>query len=134
MPNDALRALEKVSAKIIFKNGKAYREAKIKPKEKIPSYTKIILKSAMLFNAVGGKAGLAIYMYLRWQRGMNKKKFGPDYYYAVSNDWLEDNYKVTRQTKYKAMKKLRDAGYIDFLDRNDSKGGLLRARLLINEE
>ena len=134
MHNAGLRALEKVSAKVIFKDGKAHIKSEGNPKKKISSYTKIILKSAMLFNAVGGKAGLAIYMYLRWQRGMNLKKFGPNYYYAISNDWLEDNYKVTRQTKYKAMKKLRDAGYIDFLDRNDSKGGLLRARLLINEE
>ena len=129
MFNAGLRALEKVSERVTFKNGKACRSKKKIIKKKIPNYTKIVLKSAMLCNAVAGKAGLAVYIYLKWMRDMNHKKKGPDYFYPISNDWLEKNYKTTRQSKYIAMKKLREAGYIDFLDREDSGGGLLRAKL-----
>ena len=121
-------ALMKNSIKVAFnKNGKAV-PLKFPKKKKIPAYTRIYMKSDLLFSNIAGKAGSKILLFLRWQTGMNGKN-----HYPISNDFLE-KYKITRQTKYAALKKLKDAGYIDVLDRSESKGGNLRVRLLINEE
>ena len=50
-------------------------------------------------------AGSKIYNYLRWQTGMNGKG-----YYPITNDYLAQ-YKITRQTKYAALKKLVRGGF-----------------------
>jgi len=120
-------ALAKDSIKIAFnKNGKAV-PVKFPKKKKIPPYTRIYLKSDLLFTNAAGKAGSKIYAYLRWQTGMNGKD-----YYAITNDFLEQ-YKITRQTKYAALKKLQKEGLIDVLGRSESKGGNLKVRLMIVE-
>ena len=121
-------AINKDSIKVIFKNGKAVTEDQ-KKKSKIQPYTKVILKSHMLFHAVAGKAGVAIYIYLKWQKGMNGDRF-----FEISNDWLGENYKVTRQTKYAALKKLKKEGLIEVLDRSECGGGNLKVRIRVNEE
>jgi hypothetical protein len=121
-------ALAKNSIRVTFnKNGKAV-PLKFPKKKKVAAYTRIYLKSDLLFTNIAGKAGSKIYAYLRWQTGMNGKG-----YYAITNDFLEQ-YKITRQTKYAALKKLKKEGLIDILDRSESKGGNLKVRLLINEE
>ena len=121
-------ALAKDSIKVAFnKNGKAVPVKFPKKKKKIDRYTRIYLKSDLLFTKYAGLAGSKIYAYLRWQTGMNGKG-----YYAITNDFLEQ-YKITRQTKYAALKKLQKEGLIDILDRSESKGGNLKVRLLIVE-
>ena len=40
---------------------------------------------------------------------------------------------MCRQTKYRALKKLKAEGLIDVLDRSESGGGNLKVRLLIVE-
>ena len=120
-------ALSKNSIKVAFnKNGKAV-SLKFPKKKKIPAYTRIYMKSDLLFSNIAGTAGSKILLFLRWQTGMNGKN-----HYAITNDFLE-KYKITRQTKYAALKKLKKAGFIDVLDRSESKGGNLKVRLLIVE-
>ena len=116
-------ALAKDSIKVAFnKNGKAVPVKFPKEKKKIDRYTRIYLKSDLLFTKYAGLAGSKIYNYLRWQTGMNGKG-----YYAITNDYLEQ-YKICRQTKYKALKKLQKEGLIDILERSESKGGNLKVR------
>ena len=120
-------SLVKNSIKVAFnKNGKAV-PLKFPKKKKIPAYTRIYMKSDLLFTNIAGKAGSKILLYLRWQTGMNGKN-----YYAITNDFLE-KYKITRQTKYAALKKLQKEGLIDVLGRSESKGGNLKVRLMIVE-
>ena len=120
-------SLAKNSIKVAFnKNGKAV-PLKFPKKKKIPAYTRIYMKSDLLFTNIAGKAGSKIYTYLRWQTGMNGKG-----YYAITNGFLEQ-YKITRQTKYTALKKLQKEGLIDVLKRSESKGGNLKVRLMIVE-
>ena len=120
-------ALAKNSIKVTFnKKGKAI-PLKFPKKKKVPAYTRIYLKSDLLFTTIAGMAGSKIYNYLRWQTGMNGKD-----YYAITNDFLEQ-YKITRQTKYAALKKLQKEGLIDVLRRSESKGGNLKVRLMIVE-
>ena len=121
-------ALAKTSIKIAFnKNGKAVPLKFPKDKKKVASYTRIYLKSDLLFTTIAGMAGSKIYNYLRWQTGMNGKD-----YYTITNDYLAQ-YKITRQTKYAALKKLQKEKLIDVLDRSESKGGNLKVKLLIIE-
>ena len=121
-------ALAKNSIKITFnKNGKAVPIKFPKKKKKVDPYTRIYMKSDLLFTNIGGKAGSIIYKYLRYQTGMNGKD-----YYAITNEFLE-KYKICRQTKYKALKKLQAEGLVDVLDRSESKGGNLKVRLMIVE-
>ena len=121
-------ALAKNSIKVGFnKNGKAYRLKIPKKKKKLEQYTRIYLKSDLLFSNIAGLAGSKIYNYLRYQTGMNGKD-----YYSITNDFLE-KYKITRQTKYTALKKLQDEGLIDVLGREECAGGNLKARLMIVE-
>ncbi len=121
-------ALAKDSIKVAFnKNGKAIPVKFPKKKKKIDRYTRIYLKSDLLFTKYAGLAGSKIYNYLRWQTGMNGKN-----YYAITNDYLEQ-YNICRQTKYIALKKLQKEGLIDILNRSESKGGNLKVRLLIVE-
>ena len=121
-------ALAKNSIKIAFnKNGKAVPVKFPKKKKKVNRYTRIYLKSDLLFSTIAGMAGSKIYNYLRWQTGMNGKD-----YYAITNDYLAQ-YKITRQTKYAALKKLKKEGLIDVLGRSESKGGNSKVRLLIVE-
>jgi len=120
-------ALAKNSIKITFnKKGKAI-PLKFPKKKKVSPYTRIYMKSDLLFTNIGGTAGSKIYNYLRWQTGMNGKG-----YYAITNEFLEQ-YKITRQTKYTALKKLQKEGLIDVLKRSESKGGNLKVRLMIVE-
>ena len=120
-------SLVKNSIKVAFnKNGKAV-PLKFPKKKKVPAYTRIYMKSDLLFTNIAGKAGSKIYAYLRWQTGMNGKG-----YYAITNEFLEQ-YKITRQTKYTALKKLQKEGLIDVLERSESKGGNLKVRLMIVE-
>jgi len=120
-------ALAKNSIKIAFnKNGKAV-PVKFPKKKTVPAYTRIYMKSDLLFTTIAGMAGSKIYNYLRWQTGMNGKD-----YYAITNDFLAQ-YKITRQTKYAALKKLKREGLIGVLDRSESKGGNSKVRLLIVE-
>ena len=120
-------ALAKNSIKIAFnKNGKAV-PVKFPKKKKIPAYTRIYMKSDLLFTNIAGKAGSKIYAYLRYQTGMNGKD-----YYPITNEFL-GQYKITRQTKYTALKKLQKEGLIDVLERSESKGGNLKVRLMIVE-
>ena len=120
-------ALAKNSIKIAFnKNGKAV-PVKFPKKKTVPAYTRIYMKSDLLFTTIAGMAGSKIYNYLRWQTGMNGKD-----YYAITNDFLAQ-YKITRQTKYAALKKLKKDGLIGVLDRSESKGGNSKVRLLIVE-
>ena len=120
-------SLAKNSIKVAFnKNGKAV-PVKFPKKKKVPAYTRIYMKSDLLFTTIGGKAGSIIYKFLRYQTGMNGKN-----YYAITNDFLE-KYKITRQTKYAALKKLQKEGLIDVLGRSESKGGNLKVRLMIVE-
>ena len=59
------------------------------PKKKtVPAYTRIYMKSDLLFTTIGGMAGSKIYNYLRWQTGMNGKN-----HYAITNDYLAQ-YKI----------------------------------------
>jgi len=121
-------ALAKNSIKIAFnKNGKAVPVKFPKKKKKVDPYTRIYFKSDLLFSTIAGEAGSKIYAYLRWQTGMNGKD-----YYAITNDYLAQ-YKITRQTKYAALKKLKKEGLIKILDRSESKGGNLKVRLMIKE-
>jgi len=121
-------ALAKNSIKIAFnKNGKAVPLKFPKDKKKVASYTRIYLKSDLLFTTIAGMAGSKIYNYLRWQTGMNGKD-----HYTITNDYLAQ-YKITRQTKYAALKKLQKEKLIDVLDRSESKGGNLKVKLLIIE-
>ena len=120
-------ALAKHSIKVAFnKKGKAV-PLKFPKKKKVPAYTRIYMKSDLLFTNIAGKAGSKIYAYLRWKTGMNGKD-----YYAITNEFLE-KYKITRQTKYTALKKLQKEGLIDVLERSESKGGNLKVRLMIVE-
>ena len=117
----------KNSIKVAFnKNGKAI-PLKFPKKKKVPAYTRIYMKSDLLFTNIAGKTGSIIYKYLRYQTGMNGKN-----YYEITNDLME-KYKICRQTKYIALKKLRKEGLVDVLSRSESKGGNLRVRLLIVE-
>ena len=121
-------SLAKNSIKIAFnKNGKAVPLKFQKKKKKVDRYTRIYLKSDLLFSTIAGMAGSKIYNYLRWQTGMNGKD-----YYAITNDYLSQ-YKITRQTKYAALKKLKREGLIDVLERSESKGGNSKVRLMIVE-
>ena len=121
-------SLAKNSIKIAFnKNGKAVPVKFPKNKKKVSRYTRIYLKSDLLFTTIAGMAGSKIYNYLRWQTGMNGKG-----YYPITNDYLAQ-YKITRQTKYAALKKLKKEGLIDVLGRSESKGGNSKVRLLIIE-
>ena len=121
-------ALLKNSIKVSFnKNGKAVPVKFPKNKKKVSRYTRIYLKSDLLFTKVAGMAGSKIYNYLRWQTGMNGKG-----YYPITNDYLAQ-YKITRQTKYAALKKLVKEDLIDVLHRSESKGGNSKVRLLIIE-
>jgi len=121
-------SLAKNSIKITFnKNGKAVPLKFQKKKKKVDRYTRIYLKSDLLFSTIAGMAGSKIYNYLRWQTGMNGKD-----YYAITNDYLAQ-YKITRQTKYAALKKLKREGLIDVLERSESKGGNSKVRLMIVE-
>jgi len=120
-------ALAKNSIKVTFnKKGKAV-PLKFPKKKKVPPYTRIYMKSDLLFTNIGGKAGSKIYAYLRYQTGMNGKA-----YYPITNEFL-GQYKITRQTKYTALKKLQKEGLIDVLKRSESKGGNLKVRLMIVE-
>jgi len=120
-------ALAKNSIKIAFnKNGKAVA-VKFPKKKKVPAYTRIYMKSDLLFTNIAGKTGSIIYKYLRYQTGMNGRN-----YYAITNDFLE-KYKICRQTKYIALKKLQKEGLVDVLDRSESGGGNLKVKLLIVE-
>jgi len=120
-------ALAKNSIKVTFnKKGKAI-PLKFPKKKKVPAYTRIYMKSDLLFSEIAGMCGSKIYAYLRWQSGMNGKG-----YYAITNGFLEQ-YKITRQTKYTALKKLQKEGLIDVLERSESKGGNLKVRLMIVE-
>ena len=120
-------SLVKNSIKVAFnKNGKAV-PLKIPKEKKVSAYTRIYMKSDLLFSEIAGMCGSKIYAYLRWQSGMNGKG-----YYAITNDFLE-KYKITRQTKYTALKKLQKEGLIDVLKRSESKGGNLKVRLMIVE-
>ena len=77
-------ALSKNCIKVSFnKNGKAVPVKFPKNKKKVSRYTRIYLKSDLLFTNIAGKAGSKIYAYLRWQTGMNGKG-----YYAITNDFL----------------------------------------------
>ena len=120
-------ALAKNSIKVAFnKKGKAI-PLKFPKKKKVPAYTRIYMKSDLLFSEIAGMCGSKIYAYLRYQTGMNGKD-----YYAITNDYLAQ-YKITRQTKYAALKKLKKEGLIDVLGRSESKGGNSKVRLLIVE-
>ena len=120
-------ALAKNSIKVAFnKKGKAI-PLKFPKKKKVPAYTRIYMKSDLLFSEIAGMCGSKIYAYLRYQTGMNGKD-----YYAITNKFLE-KYKITRQTKYTALKKLQKEGLIDVLERSESKGGNLKVRLMIVE-
>ena len=120
-------ALAKNSIKVAFnKKGKAI-PLKFPKKKKVPAYTRIYMKSDLLFSEIAGMCGSKIYAYLRYQTGMNGKD-----YYAITNDFLE-KYKITRQTKYTALKKLQKEGLVDVLSRSESKGGNLKVRLMIVE-
>ena len=120
-------SLAKNSIKVAFnKNGKAV-PLKFPEKKKVPAYTRVYMKSDLLFFNIGGKTGSIIYKYLRYQTGMNGKD-----YYPITNEFLE-KYKICRQTKYIALKKLRKEGLVDVLSRSESKGGNLKVRLLIVE-
>ena len=120
-------ALSKNSIKIAFnKNGKAV-PVKFPKKKTVPAYTRIYMKSDLLFTTIGGKAGSVIYKFLRYQTGMNGKN-----HYEITNEFLE-KYKMCRQTKYKALKKLQKEGLVDVLDRSESKGGNLKVKLMIKE-
>ena len=117
----------KNSIKVAFnKNGKAV-PLKFPKKKKVPAYTRIYMKSDLLFTNIGGKAGSIIYKYLRYQTGMNGKN-----HYEITNESLE-KYKICRQTKYRALKKLQEEGLIDVLDRSESEGGNLKVKLMIKE-
>jgi len=120
-------ALAKNSIKVAFnKKGKAI-PLKFPKKKKVPAYTRIYMKSDLLFSEIAGMCGSKIYAYLRYQTGMNGKD-----YYAITNKFLE-KYKITRQTKYTALKKLQKEGLVDVLSRSESKGGNLKVRLMIVE-
>ena len=65
-------ALAKNSIKVAFKkNG----EVKFPKNKKVPPYTRIYMKSDLLFTTIGGKAGSVIYKYIRYQTGMNGKNY-----------------------------------------------------------
>ena len=120
-------ALAKDSIKVAFnKNGKAV-PVKFPKKKKVPPYTRVYMKSDLIFYTIAGKTGSIIYKYLRYQTGMNGKN-----YYEITNEFME-KYKICRQTKYIALKKLKAEGLVDVLDRSESKGGNLKVRLLIVE-
>jgi len=120
-------SLAKNSIKVRFnKNGKAV-PVKFPKKKKVPPYTRIYMKSDLLFTNLAGMCGSKIYNYLRYQTGMNGKD-----YYPITNEFL-GQYKITRQTKYTALKKLQKEGLIDVLKRSESKGGNLKVRLMIVE-
>jgi len=120
-------SLAKNSIKVAFnKNGKAV-PVKFPKKKAVSAYTRIYMKSDLLFTNIGGKAGSIIYKFLRYQTGMNGKK-----YYPITNEFLQE-YKMCRQTKYIALKKLKKEGLVDVLDRSESKGGNLQVRLMIKE-
>ena len=85
------------------------------------------MKSDLLFTNIGSKAGSIIYKYLRYQTGMNGKD-----YYPITNEFLE-KYKICRQTKYAALKKLKKEGLVDVLGRSECGGGNLKVRLMIVE-
>jgi len=120
-------SLVKNSIKVAFnKNGKAV-PLKFPKKKKVPAYTRIYMKSDLLFTNIAGKTGSKIYAYLRWQTGMNGKG-----YYAITNEFLE-KYKITRQTKYTALEKLQKEGLVDVLGRSECAGGNLKVRLMIVE-
>jgi len=120
-------ALSKNSIKVAFnKNGKAV-PLKFPEKKKVPAYTRIYMKSDLLFTNIAGKTGSIIYKYLRYQTGMNGKD-----YYPITNEFLE-KYKMCRQTKYRALKKLQKEGLINVLGRSECAGGNLKVRLMIVE-
>ena len=120
-------ALAKNSIKVGFnKNGKAF-PLKVTKKKKVSAYTRIYMKSDLLFTNIGSKAGSIIYKYLRYQTGMNGKD-----YYPITNEFLE-KYEICRQTKYTALKKLQKEGLVDVLGRSECAGGNLKVRLMIVE-
>ena len=53
--------------------------------------------------------GLVIYGELKFQKG-----FDGDQFFPVSNNMLEEKYGISRQSKYRAIKKLSKAGLIEY--------------------
>ena len=53
--------------------------------------------------------GLVIYSELKFLKG-----FDGDQFYPITNIMLEEKYGISRQSKYRAIKKLRRAGLIEY--------------------
>ena len=77
-------------------------------------FVKDVYKDELLlyWKAAGG-VGLVVYGELKFQKGFEKGNM-VNLFYPLSNKMLEEKYGISRQSKYRAIKKLRRAGLIEY--------------------
>ena len=76
-------------------------------------FVKDVYKDELLlyWKAAGG-VGLVSYGELKFQKGFEKGNM-VNLFYPLSNKMLEEKYEISRQSKYRAIKKLKKAGLIE---------------------
>jgi len=73
-------------------------------------FVKDVYKDELLLYWKAAKGvGLVIYSELKFLKG-----FDGDQFFPVTNNMLEEKYGVSRQSKYRAIKKLKAAGLIEY--------------------
>jgi hypothetical protein len=95
-------------------------------KGKTKLFIKDIYKTEItMFGTVAGLAGVAIYLVVKWQMGLKKSSDG---FFPVSNkDLKQFKTKIHRNTKYEALKKLRDEKLIEYYsEENSGKSTMVR--------
>jgi len=77
-------------------------------------FVKDVYKDELLlyWKAAGG-VGLVIYGELKFQKGFEKGNM-VNLFYPLSNKMLEEKYGISRQSKYRAIQKLKEAGLIEY--------------------
>ena len=77
-------------------------------------FVKDVYKDELLlyWKAAGG-VGLVVYGELKFQKGFEKGNM-INLFYPLSNKMLEEKYGISRQSKYRAIKKLKAAGLIEY--------------------
>ena len=92
--------------------------------------TNIYLNEIALFGKVGGLAGVGIYLVVKFKMGLAKK----DGFYSVTNiDLQQYKANISRNTKYLALKKLKQENLIEYYSEQNS-GKAAQVRLLTNDK
>jgi DNA-binding transcriptional ArsR family regulator len=77
-------------------------------------FVKDVYKDEVLLYWKAAKGvGLVIYSELKFEKGFEKGSM-VNLFYNVSNKMLEEKYGISRQSKYRAIKKLKEAGLIEY--------------------